>query len=474
MEQNTQAPLDTLLSTIKPGETPFTDDYLSNAADSALKQIDMVIHRCKGDDLNVRAMQNCRNGIAQLVEEMNHRLDHETSEYNNVMDVIEQLHEQLHIATQSIKSLESSHEGISATATAGITTLQDELTDLRLQVDKAEREKEQLIADFDLERIEVSATGTQVALQLRRVQNESAEYRKEFPATLKADNEKLQQEVGKLRAGRRDDAKERQELTITLRKVNADLQATKRKLASGNETIVELQEKLSESTHRERELHALMLRDSGQDGETVHTTLSSAGHNISCRINTYLYQNAIALHGAYTDRDVNYKLNMHWQVRTASMIDMTVLASPWGAAILFLLPHLAENWNKEITTDLEGRIEAAMEQECPQLFKRLMNGQDALVSELNLSKRAENMLMANGKQSVRDVGAIATPDYAELEGCGEALTKEITNALITWENNWEKTHGAVEEYRRSKLFNVQSHAIYNREQRRKLKAMSKT
>lgn len=218
MEQKTQAPLDSLLRTIKPGETPFTDDYLSNAADSALKQIDMVIHRCKGDDLNVRAMQNCRNGIAQLVEEMCHRLDHESSEYNNIMDVIEQLHEQLDIATQSVKALESSHEGVSATATAGITALQDELADLRLQLDKAEREKEQLIADFEQERIEVSAAGTQVALQLRRIQSESAEYRKE-----------------------------------------------------------------------------LMLRDSGQDGETVYTTLSSAGHNIACRINTYLYQNAIAL-----------------------------------------------------------------------------------------------------------------------------------------------------------------------------------
>ncbi|KYP95085.1 hypothetical protein WB60_00105 [bacteria symbiont BFo2 of Frankliniella occidentalis] len=474
MEQKTQAPLDSLLRTIKPGETPFTDDYLSNAADSALKQIDMVIHRCKGDDLNVRAMQNCRNGIAQLVEEMCHRLDHESSEYNNIMDVIEQLHEQLDIANQSVKALESSHEGVSATATAGITALQDELADLRLQLDKAEREKEQLIADFEQERIEVSAAGTQVVLQLRRIQSESAEYRKEYPVTLKTDNEKLQQEVGKLRAGRRDDAKERQELSLSLRKANTDLQSTKRKLATSNETIVELQQKLSQSTHRERELHALMLRDSGQDGETVYTTLSSAGHNIACRINTYLYQNAIALHGAYTDRDVNYRLNMHWQVRTASMIDMTVLASPWGAPILFLLPHLAENWNKEITADLEGRIEAAMEQECPQLFKRLMDGQDAPLSELNLSKRAENMLMANGKQSIRDVGAIATPDYAELEGCGEALTKEITNALITWENNWEKANGTVEEYRRSKLFNVQSKAIYNREQRRKLKAMSKT
>ncbi|WP_241613228.1 hypothetical protein [Rosenbergiella epipactidis] len=473
MEPQAQVkPLD--LSTIVPAETPYTDEYFQQAATSALSQLDMVIHRCKGDDLNIKAIQNCKSVVEQVIADLNARLDHETNEYNNVLDVVEQLDSRLKESLSVIAGLSDGQANATKTLNEQLAAETDRADTLQANYDRLEikfesfrREHEKMVIDND--RVAEIA-----CIQMKQERAEFANYRKLVPDSLAKDNQKLQQENAKLRAERREDAKARQGTLNGSKKLITENAVLQRKLANMEVDANKLRERSLDMEHRLKEMSYHVNRMSGTDGYTEHTTKSCAGHNIACHINTFYHQSLIPLHGEFTDRDSNYGLNVHWQIRTASMIDMTVLASPWGRAIFFKLPHLEEHWNEDITHDLEGRIEATYEKEKPQLYKRLKDGENTPLSALNLSTRAENVLMANRFVTVRDVAGILTPEFKDIDGCGESMTKEIINALITWENNWSQENGAVEEYRRSKLSAISVSAELNRAERRVLKSKAKT
>ncbi|WP_241646984.1 hypothetical protein [Rosenbergiella metrosideri] len=461
------------LPAIVPGETPYTDDYFQQAAMSAFSQLDMVIHRCKGDDLNIKAIQNCKSVVEQVIADLNARLDHEASEYNGVLDVVEQLYDRLKESLSAIESLK-------AQAATGTDTLSERLAEEIDKSDTLQANYDRLEAKFEAFRhehekmvINNDRVAEVAAIQLRQERAEFAHYRKALPESLSKDNQKLQQENAKLRADRREDAKVRQEILTTNKKLSSENNTLQRKLSDTEKSANNIQLRNLNLEHDMAEMAHHINRMSGTDGYTEHTTRSIAGHNITCHINTFHHQILMPLYGDFTERDCHYGVNAHWQIRTATMIDMTVLASPWGRAIFHKLPHLEQHWNEDITIDLEGRIEAAFEVETPQLYKRIKAGEEAPLSELNLSTRTANTLMNNRFVTVRDVAAILTPEFKDIDGCGDAMTKEIINAVITWENNWSAENGAVEEYRRSKLSSLKMPNEPNREQRRKQKAKNK-
>lgn len=452
---------------------PFDNKFIEDSGNSVIGQLDMVIRRGAGDDLNTRAVENARSAMQQFMGDLNARFNYEADEYNSAVDAIEERDAYILTLTKAKAELEKFKGSADKTIEERVSAVMDELDDTKATLSRVTFAHEQDKAKFDQETTEYNRLSTLGAIQLRTAKAELAEYRKENPPTQKAEIATLTAEIGKMRATRKEDSKLRQEIQTALNAANSDAGKYRRRISVLEIVIANTKEENQHLASQVKELAAVIVRTSGGANETIYTTKADSGHLIDCYISTYPCQSQIRLHDRYTERDYNHRINCHWQVRTASMIDMTVVASPWGRALMFILPHLANEWNLDITNDLEKRIENLYSSECPMLYKRMMDGQDAPISELKLSKRTEKMLVGQGFNNVREVGSILTPDFEYIKGCGEASATEITNALIAWETEWEAINGPVEEYRRSKLVSASPRAEMNRSERRKQKSLTK-
>lgn len=391
-------------------------EVLQESVDGALRQIDMVIRRGVGDDLNLRAVNVAREMIIQLAGDISRCLDNEVASYNSLMDIVDERDLTITTLTRQLEALQAFKNNADAEIREAVEAVAKELDDLRAKYSRLVYDSEQAAQAHRVESEEYERLGKLAAVELRRVKAELTDYRKSYPASMKETISQQTAEIGKMRATRREESKLRMEIQASLSQANQKAIGYRRRISSLEVEVVELREQIQGSRSQLKEMAQILVRDAGREDEAVFISRTNDGHDVHCCINTFHFQCPMLLSTDFTERDCNYRINRHWQIRTTLMIDMTVVSSPWGRAIMTMLTPLKDHWNSEITADIERRIEQILEAECPQMYKRLIDGQNTPLEALKLNKRTQTMLSGHNFRSVRDVGSILTPEFETIKG----------------------------------------------------------
>lgn len=454
--------------------TPYDNELLQASADTAVKQLDMLLRRGVGDDLNTRAVENARNSVTQFVSDVHQRLNYEADEYNDLMDIVDALHAdkaQLDTVIANLTVFRDSHDKLVAESTH---KLEDELGDVNTKLSKVTLELTQLQEQYNAETSRVKELSEGLIEKVRVEQQKLAAYMKANPESIRIDNDRLTKEVAKMRITRREDNKTRQDIQSALNKANGTIRRMSDEVAMLSKQCEKALEMYTDAQHRSQKLAQVVLRQSGMEGVTTHKTQHAQGHDVRCYVSDVFMQPTIRLHNMFTSRDCHYGFNRYWRVSTSMFIDLTVYASPWGRALIFGIKDLNDHWNPEITVDIEARIEKAMQEELPVCYKRTMDGKQAPISELKLPARVEKALVSSGYETVYDVGHLLGHEIDGIKGCGPSAKHEIVNGMVTWENQWEANNSPVEEYRYTEIMKLDDRpAVENREQRRKAKHKTK-
>lgn len=410
-----------------PATNRMTDDVLHLSFVSVFNQLTLTQKRIKGDDLDRRALENTISVIEQLQNDVNTRLDEDTADYNELVGQLETMNSQLldlqlyrTTVEQNAQAKEDELEGLRHQAKMKVLEVENTLIKLQGEIGQLGEELE----------------SSKVAYQSLKVSFDS--YKRENPASGRAEREELLKTVSKMRAERKEANKRLQELQQKLNTADKEVSASRNQSAKDRQNLDRMNV-LHENLKKRVDLH------DGRESVKVFTVETEAEQELSLYI--YNYHFGLLARNSKIRGHVIELADFHFQIRTAMLVAMDVVPGVWGNPVYERLSVFGNAWNAAVDEELHERIMARLAMDFPKIHQRILDAKAAGIDELTLPAKVLALLKKSGFTTVQAIAAVLPSALVEIKGIGEQSATEILNAVNSWAISWSRKHGDIETYK---------------------------
>lgn len=411
-----------------PAQNRITDEVLHLSFVSVYTQLNLTLRRIGGDDLDRKALENTISTVEQLHNDVNTRLDEDISDYNQLVDTLEQTRSQL-LDLQLFR----------ANVEKGTQESKAELDDLQHQAKMKVLEVENTLIQL---KGQIETTGQELKtsqLAYATLSTSFDNYRRANPESLHAEREDNLKTISKMRAERKETNKRLQALQSRLNTADREVTASRSQSAVDRQNLDRMTA-LYEHLKKRVDFH------DGREDVKFYTVLTEAEQELSVYI--YNFHFGLLARNNRVRGHIIELADFHFQIRTGMLVAMDVVPGVWGNPVYERLAVFANSsWDKGIDEELHQRIMARLAMDFPKIHQRILDAKAAAIDELVLPAKVRTLLVNAGFNTVQSIAAVLPSALVEIKGVGEQTATDIANAINSWAIRWSRENGDIETYK---------------------------